>query len=416
MKQLLSAFLILIFLPLASGCWDRREINDLGLVIADAYDLAEEGEGSGIRITMQVANPAAIFPNPGGGGGGGGSDLVKAYWTISEKGRTVRAASMKANHKIPRQLFFGHVRVHVFGENVARNGLVPSIGDRLMRNPETRENVYVTVTKGEGKTVLEQETPVFRASGLALNDVFSLKGGTQAILAMTMNDFIYRLNSETTCAVAPTVEVVPQSSLTSEEKSSDITKNTIVVSGAGVFDLEGRLVDYLNEQETMGLMWVTNKVRNREITVSCPVMGPGEPISVGVFTNKSRIIVSMGEGGLPDFEIRIQTLCDIWEHFGNHPGMLGPKYVGDIENAVNSQITAEIGTTVRKAQLLNTDVFGFGEEVRRQHNKRWRDIKDQWREIFPEVNVTVVCETLIRHRGLTVEAPDPHQEKMEDEM
>ncbi len=127
---------------------------------------------------------------------------------------------MKMNHKIPRHLFFGHARVYVFGENVARNGLVPLIGDRLMRSYETRENVYVTVAKGEGKAVLEQETPVFRASGLALNDAFSLKGGTQAILAMTMNDFIYRLNSKTICAVAPAVEVSPQTSLTSEEKSS----------------------------------------------------------------------------------------------------------------------------------------------------------------------------------------------------
>jgi len=413
MKQVLSTLLILIFLLLPSGCWDRREINDLGLAVAGAYDLAgKEGEAPGVRLTLQIANSAAIFPSPGGTGGIGGKDSVKVFWTISEDGRNVRAASMKMNHKIPRQLFFGHVRVYVFGENAARNGLVPLISDRLTRSYEIRENVYVTVAKGEGKAVLEQETPVFRASGLALNDAFSLKGGTQAILAMTMNDFIYRLNSKTTCAVAPAVEVSPQTSLTSEEKSTGTTKNTIIISGAGVFDRYGRLVDYFNERETMGLMWVMNKVKNREITVSCPVAGPDEPISVGVFKSKSRIVVNMGEDGLPGFEIKVKTLCDIWEHFGSHAGMLNLKHIDDIEKEVNSQIIAEIDTTVRKAQLLNTDVFGFGEEVKRQRNNEWRRMKEQWQEIFPEVNVTVECETLIRHRGLTVESPGPHREEM----
>ncbi len=170
MKQVLSTLLILIFLLLPSGCWDRREINDLGLAVAGAYDLAgKEGEAPGVRLTLQIANSAAIFPSPGGTGGIGGKDSVKVFWTISEDGRNVRAASMKMNHKIPRQLFFGHVRVYVFGENAARNGLVPLISDRLTRSYEIRENVYVTVAKGEGKAVLEQETPVFRASGLALN-------------------------------------------------------------------------------------------------------------------------------------------------------------------------------------------------------------------------------------------------------
>lgn len=54
--------LILISTLLISGCWDRREINDLALVVASAIDL----EGKQTVFTAQIANPVALIPGQGG--------------------------------------------------------------------------------------------------------------------------------------------------------------------------------------------------------------------------------------------------------------------------------------------------------------------------------------------------------------
>lgn len=412
MKRTLAVMLLVLVSALLSGCWDKREINDLAVVVGLSIDL-EEGAGGEqeVRLTFQVANPSAILPAGagGGGGGGGGTRAAKAYWTVSAKGRTVRAAALKINYRVPKQLFFGHVRAHVIGEKMARSGVTPIL-DRTLRSSETRENTFIAVTKGEGKRVIEQETPVFRTSALALNDMFTLKNGTQAIMAVTLSDFFYRLNTRTTCPVAPLVEVGPQASLTSEEKAAGSSKETIVVNGIGVFNPDGKLVDFLDERETLGLMWVLNKVRSREITVSFPELGPDARITLGVIRSKSSIAVKIGEDGLPGFEINVTTLCDLWEHQGHYAGMLDSKFLENVEKAASGQILNEIEAAVRKAQTLNCDIFGFGEEVRRQHSREWYQMKDRWKGIFPSVNVTVSSETSLRHRGLTVESPGTPEE------
>jgi len=49
--------------------------------------------------------------------------------------------------------------------------------------------------------------------------------------------------------------------------------------------------------------------------------------------------------------------------------------------------------SIRKAQELQADVFGFGREVYRTNPRVWKQVKDQWYEIFaglePEIEVSV---------------------------
>ncbi len=408
MKKTLTAVALSILLMLTGGCWDRKEINDLGLIVAGAFDL-ENSEEEPVRLTLQIANPAAMTVGGGGGAGGAtGGGAPKAFWITSETGRSIRAAALKMDHKIPNMLFFGHVRLYIFGEKAARSGVIPFI-DRLKRSKEVRENSFIAVATGEGRPVWERETPVFRASGLALSDAFLLKDGNQGILAVTMSDFMFMLNSLTTGTIAPAVEIVSETSSTPEERGQPGgAGNTLRISGVGVFSPDGKLIDFFNERETLGLMWMLNKVRYRELTVPCPTRGFEEPISLGVYEGKSKIIVdvaNIGKNGLPGIEVKVKTLVDVWEHFGSHPGVLSMQFVKDIEDSVSNQITLEIEAALKKAQLLKVDVFGFGEELRRQHHKDWHQIKNQWQDIFPEIELTVTCETVLRHRGLSIEPP-----------
>ena len=48
-------FAILFVLMFITGCWDRKEINDIGLVMATGIDLADNGK---IKATIQIAVPS----------------------------------------------------------------------------------------------------------------------------------------------------------------------------------------------------------------------------------------------------------------------------------------------------------------------------------------------------------------------
>lgn len=407
MKKLQVLLLIGIML-LTGGCWDRTDISDLGLIVATGADLVKEDGEDKVWMTLQMANPVAMVP----GGGGGGAGAPRAFWTVSGMGRSVRTASIAVAERIPKRLFWGQNRVFIVGEEAARRNIIPFL-DRPLRGRSTRRNTYLVVARGTAKKVLEVEMPTFRASGLALNNILELEGGTEAIMPVTLNDFAYRLGSKVTAPVAPVVSVVPQTSLTVEDiKVPGGPSPTIDISGIAVFNPEGRLLDFLNKEETLGLMLVLNKSKEREITVACPVKGPQEPVIMHLVRSNSRTVVHMDEKGIPSIEVKIRTICDLWEHFGSHPGMTGIPYVQSLEKRVNTHIEKEIKMVVSRAQELNTDIFGFGEEVRRQHRDEWLQLGNHWSEIFPGLEVTVSAETSLRHRGLTIEAPGARKEHL----
>ncbi len=410
MKRIIPAFFIMILPLLLYGCWDRVEINDLALVVGDAHDQAELAGKTGIETTFQIANPAVMSAGDSSslGAGAGGREGAGSFWTIRETGETIREAVSKMNYRIPKQIFLGHERVIIFGDKAARSGLTPFF-DRLTRSRESRDTKFIAVSKGDPGKILEQESPIFQSTVLSLYNIFLTKDGWQGIMAVNMADFVYRLSTGVTSPLAPVVELVPQTSLTPKEKQAG-NINTVAVTGLAAFDTDGRLVDYLNERESMGLLWVMNRAKNRVLTIPHFIGGMEELVSLNLVKAKSKISVSIGDDGLPFFEIKTHVNFDLLEQFGGRREIVDVGMISDFEKTAGSKVINEIEAAVKKSQQLNTDVFGLGEEVRRQHRREWPQYKEHWKEIYPLVNVTVECETHIRNRELSVGAPGSRTE------
>ncbi|HHW43620.1 MAG TPA: hypothetical protein GXX25_07395, partial [Desulfotomaculum sp.] len=62
-------FLLLFVSATCTGCWDHREVEDLGIVLLTALDDAPGGK---IRLEVQILVPAALAGGGGGGVGGMG--------------------------------------------------------------------------------------------------------------------------------------------------------------------------------------------------------------------------------------------------------------------------------------------------------------------------------------------------------
>lgn len=67
LKSTLCGFLLIILLPaLLSGCWERKELNELAFVLG--YGLDKEGDQ--FKVTMQVVIPSEIATSTTAKGGG----------------------------------------------------------------------------------------------------------------------------------------------------------------------------------------------------------------------------------------------------------------------------------------------------------------------------------------------------------
>lgn len=108
---------LLVFITMLTGCWDRRELEERTSVLAVAVDIVE-GREDLYKMTVQIPIPIKIAGSSGQGGGGN-SDAVKI---MSVTGRTVTDAANNLQLRLNQKLFLGHTRVLAISEEVAKEG------------------------------------------------------------------------------------------------------------------------------------------------------------------------------------------------------------------------------------------------------------------------------------------------------
>jgi len=74
------------------------------------------------------------------------------------------------------------------------------------------------------------------------------------------------------------------------------------------------------------------------------------------------------------------------------------------EELINQEAERRCLMAIARAQELNTDVFGFGDKLHRTEPAVWKEVREQWGEVFPTVLVSVKADLKIRHTGL-IESP-----------
>lgn len=119
-KKIICLFLMFVVIVFQGGCWSRKEINDLAIVLATGVDQASDGK---IRLTVQIARPRAF-----GGGGQKPSGFEKNnVWVISQNGETVLDAQRYLEAKVSRKVYWGHNVILVLGEELAKQGVRQAI-------------------------------------------------------------------------------------------------------------------------------------------------------------------------------------------------------------------------------------------------------------------------------------------------
>ncbi|GAA3334281.1 hypothetical protein GCM10020331_101630 [Ectobacillus funiculus] len=117
MKKILT--LLIVIIPVLTGCWSRHEVNDVAIVLGVALDKAKNGN---LLLSLQIAVPKA---SGGANGSAQGSDHTKINHDGFRK-RTIHPRSLSNySGEKSRGRFFAHDRVIIVGEELARDGVSP---------------------------------------------------------------------------------------------------------------------------------------------------------------------------------------------------------------------------------------------------------------------------------------------------
>lgn len=384
-----GAFLLLIILlpVFLGGCWSRREMTELAIVLGAGVDRTPDNK---VRITLQLARPAAFAG--GAEAGGGSAPKQSIVWVVSETGETILDAERNLALKVSRHIYWGHIIILVIGEDMARGG-TRDISNFFMRNPMTRETTWVLVTRGEAKKILESNSELEKTSAQSIGFLSRRKAG----FSIMLKDFQMVLAARGTNPAAPRVELQKAGESQGPGMEEKEQHKEAAITGTGVFK-DDRLVGWLDNSETRGLLWLRGEVNKGIVTVPSPDQ-PDKLVSLNVIRGNTRVEPEY-DGETIRFNVTINFEGDLLEQ-QSMEDLTTPEKIKAVEMAAAEAVFRKCADALEKTQgEYGTDIFNFGEAFHRKYKKEWKEIKDRWNEEFAKAEVNIAVEANIRRTGL----------------
>ncbi|CQR54681.1 Ger(x)C family spore germination protein [Paenibacillus riograndensis] len=352
---------------LLSGCWERRELNEMGFILGMGLDKAE----SGYRVTMQVVIPSAISSQTVGGTGGGGVPVVVSDFTVP----TIYEADRQYSLLSSRSGYKGHIRVLVIGEELARAGIAETL-DVLIRSREPRNDYYVMVAKDTtAKEVLKILTPMDKLPANKLFNAMDKSHKESArTVAVPLIKFIENLIYEGINPVLTGVEITGNAK--EGDKKSNLEESTPRASlryrSVAVFKKD-KMIGWLSDGEVIGFNYISNNI----VHSSGPIIGDdGRPIVIEALhsSTKRKVKIINGE---PHIYIHVKAECNV-EEVESRDNLESEKVITELEKKSEERIVYLMKSAAEQInEKYNVDIMGFGQMIYRAKPQAWAKLQQR---------------------------------------
>ncbi|MGN7762922.1 Ger(x)C family spore germination protein [Paenibacillus sp. 22594] len=400
----------LLCLPLIStlltGCWDDRELSELGITSGSAYDW----EDNQWKATYQVINPSSGAS--GMGASGGGSSSSPPFVTFTVKGKTIMEAIEKTNLTSTREMFFSHSRITVLGESVARHG-VNQLIDMFLRKQDARETVYVFIAKGEGGNILDQLMQLTKNQGSGIQLMIEQESRLLSYYpGIRMFELAMALSSESGSAVIPEIlltgpEIMDE---TTETGRTDL-QTRLALGRLGV--LKGdKLIGWLSQREAFGLSFMTDKIKTATIAFSSKPKSGDKPDASYIIQKSKTVVHPKWEQDHYVIDLDIKG-SGVLTEVGSVMDLNDRASITEMEHSIEQQVLELVNNSWKEVRTLGADVTGFAVRIHRSDRKRFKQIKKDknWDSTFQEIEIRPHVSMEIERTGLSNKSFESVHEK-----
>jgi spore germination protein KC len=385
-RRWLPLIIATVLLLTLTGCWDRRELNELGISVAMGIDKV----GTKYQVSVQVVQPGAVAEKKGSEG-----SPVTLYTAMAD---TIFEAVRKITTESPRKIYSAHLQVVVLGENLAREGIGKAM-DLLSRDYEFRTDFYILVAKGTtAQNVLSILTPLEKIPANKLYKSIEVSEKVWApTAAVTSDELITDLVSEGKHPVLSGVQVKGDIETGSklENLKAILPSEKLQNTGIAVFRKD-KLIGWLSEEESKGYNYILNHVKSTVGQLSCPQGG-----IIAFEVTKSKAII---KGSVRNREPQIKINLSVEQNVGEvecQIDLTKVEIINELEQKAQQKLQQIINHTIQAVQSkYKVDIFGFGEAIHRADPKAWKSLKKDWDKHFVELNVNIQVKVKIKRVGI----------------
>jgi spore germination protein KC len=399
MKPRVIIGLMIIFCLCQTGCWSRKELNQLSIILAEAIDRGQEKDK--IIQTIQIANPTAMGKTSEFKNG-----FTPPFYLAASSGFTLADAERNLYKHVTRPPFWQHRRVVIISEEFARNHF-NAVVDYLDRIIVYRRKMLLLITPGPARDVLAVGHPIEKLSG---KTIYYLTNETskhsEAYYPSDIDNFLITLATPGIQPVLARIQINRLKTMKPEtgqaEQGEGQPVKFLELSGSAVFRAT-RMVGWLNEMETRGLLWVQGKTKNTMLVIKCRYTN-NQTALLTLLNQRtsSKIIPELLRG-----KLRLNVVI---KAEGRSSGLsnctLNPVQTNNVkyfDRQYARAIKREVRLALAKAQNeYRADIFGFGLAVSRKYPQLWKKLKTNWDEKFSGLKVNLKVTAHVRRLGLAI--------------
>ncbi len=377
MKRSLLVLLILLTLILVifslTGCWDSTDIDQRSIVMGVGLDT--EMFSDDLVMTIEVPVLTSFVT---GSDESGSSENTKVI--LSTSGTGIAKMANQLENRVWREIFFGHTKVIIIGEDLARQGIGPLI-DFFDRNPKLERRLKLVIADGRAQDIFETESFREPLASVYLSQMLEVSTANTRLVIQNFQDTLRHLEHNGD-AIVPRVR---------GEKEE-------LTAAGGALIKDYKFIAWLGENETQAISFLYNNVKGGIVSAQ---------VEHALYTytiRNSRTKISPHLDPTTEklsFLIEVEAEGDLVEVFCPQAQKTVVKALDEIEIKLNKIIGDEIRHTLKKLQDLQVDPIGFSILTKRKYPKFWQEHKLHWKEtILPQIEFEVKTDFTIRHTGI----------------
>ena len=378
-------FLILL-LPLLSGCYNYRELNDLGITTAVSIDYKDNN----FYVIAEVINPIKQQD--------ASSSNNSPFVNYNSSSSSLQDAFRKVVLESPRQLYAAQLEIIVLSEEVVNNHL-EEVLEYFARDPESRTEIKIIVAKTEDST--KAITLQTLLTSLSSSNIIKSLDLQSKVLGM---DYPVTLNELLNMYIDPYLEVVlPSMTLYGNYEIGDEKENITTSSPKAIVKIDGstitkdnKILGYLDLEESKILNLINGKLKETIIKMNYYdgyIIFEPNRIKVSRELDIKNNIIKINISGYSKTK-EIQSNIDLKD----------PKEVEKLNKALNMELEKKITDTFNSIrEKYDTDVFGFQELYYRTNYKYFKENCTNWYEdIYPKIKLEVKANVRLYEKGSTL--------------
>ncbi|XRG79396.1 Ger(x)C family spore germination protein [Rossellomorea sp. GAMAL-10_SWC] len=367
-----KTFILLLLLPLLTGCWDRLDLKKLHLVDVNGFDLNEKNGGVDVFFLITKLKST----------GQGTGEPISEVTVL--KGPTLAEAIGQWEFTEQSPFIGISTRVTLISKSFASVDPVSEL-DFLLRAPYSSINTPIFVVDGDLSKVFEKASDPKKEFSKDLNEFVVSMEKNRTIPTVSKMNFI-QSRDDPLCDIALPMLSPINSHM---ELSGALLYRSGKPTGKALDRDQVKLMMLLEggtkgrQRFTGNLERLTGNLSGKNGEKSYSESAKKNNYGFTVKRNFSKITVSNEKNKFPNIKIKVKMQVSTFE-LGKEGHKIKPDYA-KMEKILSKHFEKMALETIKTMQSANADVLGIGRELKAFHPTIWKSLN--WRKDYPKMTI-----------------------------